>query len=84
VNLSAILVGILQILALQFPEQIWKDNQHWLRTFSNKVPSEYIVKGVLTQTILRNLHRVNAHAIYALICSRQSQSYDFQRLKKAA
>jgi hypothetical protein len=84
VNLSAILVGILQILALQFPEQIWKDNQHWLRTFSNNVPSEYIVKGVLTQTILRNLHRVNAHAIYALIRSRQSQICDFQQLKKAA
>jgi hypothetical protein len=84
VNLSAILVGILQILALQFPEEIWKDNHHWLRTFSNKIPSEYIVKGVLTQTILRNLHRVNDHATYALIRSRQSQICDFQQLKKAA
>jgi len=84
VNLSAILVGIFQILALQFPEKIWKNNLHWLRTVSNKTPSEYIVKGVLTQTILVNLHKVNAHAIYALIHSRQSRPNNYQLLQKAA
>jgi len=84
VNLSAILVGIFQILALQFPEKIWENNIHWLRTVSNRIPSEYIVKGVLTQAILVNLHKVNAHAIYDLIRSRQFQSNNDQRLKKAA
>jgi hypothetical protein len=84
VNLSAIMVGILQILSLQFPEEIWKDNLHWLRTVSNNIPSEYIVKGVLAQTILKNLNKVNAHAIYTLIRSRQTQSCDFQQLERAA
>jgi len=84
VNMSAILVGILQIMALQFPKKIWKDNIHWLRTVSNKIPSEYIVNGVLTQAILINLHKVNAHATYALIRSRQSQPANSRRLKKVA
>lgn len=84
VNLSAILVGILQILALRFPKKIWKDNILWLRTFSNVIPSEFIVKSVLAQTIFLNLHKVNAHAIYALIHSRQSQPEDFQQFEKAA
>jgi hypothetical protein len=84
VNLSAILVGILHILALKFPEKIWQANNHWLRTFSNKIPSEYIVKGVLTQSILMNLHKVNVHAIYPLIRSRQSQPSNSQQLRIAA
>lgn len=84
VNMSGILVGILQILALQFPKQIWKDNIRWLRTYSNKIPSEYIVKGVLAQKILMNLYKVNAHAIYALIHSKQSESNGVKELKKVA
>ncbi|MBU1487557.1 hypothetical protein KKH56_05880, partial [bacterium] len=73
VNLSAILVGILQILALRFPQEIWRANTHWLRTYSNAIPSEYITKNVLTQTVLMNLSKVKPHAIYALIRSRQFQ-----------
>ena len=84
VNLSAILVGILQILAFRFPKKIWKDNVLWLRTFSNAIPSEFIVKSVLAQTIFLNLYKVNAHAIYALIHSRQSQPEDFQQFEKMA
>jgi hypothetical protein len=84
VNMSAILVGILQILALRFPEKIWQNNILWLRTRSNSIPSEYIVKGVLTQTILMNLSKVNAHAIYALIRSRQSKTNNIEELKKVA
>jgi len=81
VNMSAILVGILQILALHFPEEIWQSNTRWLRTYTNTIPSEYIVKGVLTQTILMNLSKVNAHRIYALIRSKQSQAKNIVELK---
>ncbi|MBI5747561.1 MAG: transposase [Nitrospinae bacterium] len=81
VNLSAILVGILQILALRFPQEIWRDNTLWLRTFSNAIPSEYIAKNLLVQTILMNLHKVNPHAIYTLIRSRQFQPNDAGEFK---
>jgi hypothetical protein len=78
VNLSAILVGILQILALSYPEEIWRNNTRWLRTYSNAIPSEYIVRGVLVQKILLNLHKVNTHAIYALVRSRQSRPSEYK------
>ena len=78
VNLSAILVGILQILALSYPKEIWRNNTRWLRTYSNAIPSEYIVRGVLIQKILLNLHKVNTHAIYSLIRSRQSQPSEYK------
>ena len=84
VNLSAILVGILQILALRFPQEIWKDNTLWLRTFSNAIPSEYIAKNLLVQTILMNLSKVNPHAIYTLIRSRQSQPNDAGEFKHSS
>ncbi|MDI6792064.1 MAG: hypothetical protein QME81_04255, partial [bacterium] len=58
---------------LRFPKEIWRDNIHWLRTYSNTIPSEYITKNVLAQTVLMNLGRVNPHAIYTLIRSRQFQ-----------
>lgn len=74
VNFSAILLGILQILAIRYPKQIWKHNTYWLRTYSNDIPSEYIVKGVLTQTIFKNLCKVSSHAIYGLIRSRQFET----------
>jgi hypothetical protein len=84
VNMSAIALGILQILALRFPQEIWAKNIRWLRTYSSPVPSEYIVKAVLTQTIFMNLRKVNAHAIYALIRARQSDPEEIQRFDQAA
>lgn len=84
VNLSAIAMGLLQILALRFPQEIWAKNIRWLRTYSSPVPSEYIVKGVLTQTILTNLRKVNVHGIYAFIRARQSDPDETQRLDEAA
>ena len=84
VNLSAILVGILQILALRFPQEIWRDNTLWLRTFSHAIPSEYIIKNVLAQTVLMNLHKVNPHAIYTLIRSRQFQPNDTGEFKHSS
>jgi hypothetical protein len=81
VHLCAMVVGILQILALHFPKQIWEQNSYWLRTFSNEIPSEYIVKGVLSQSIVKNLFKVNTHAIYALIRSRQFHPDNDEELK---
>lgn len=81
VNLSAILVGILQILALRFPKEIWRANTYWLRTYSNAIPSEYITKNVLAKMVFMNLGKVNPHAIYALIRSRESQPNEVKEFK---
>ena len=81
VNLSAIMVGILQILALRFPKEIWRNNTYWLRTYSNAIPSEYTTKNILAKMILMNLSKVNPHAIYTLIRSRQFQPNDAGEFK---
>ena len=84
VNLSAVLVGILQILALRFPKEIWRNNTYWLRTYSNAVPSEYITKNVLAKMVLMNLSKVNPHGIYTLIRSRQFQPNDAGEFKHSS
>ena len=49
INLAAIVVGILQYLAVHFTKQVWKLHHQtsWLRTYSSDIPSEETVKRTL-------------------------------------
>jgi DDE superfamily endonuclease len=48
VNLNAIALGVLQILALEFPNAIWQDFPRWFRTHpEHGYPSEQIVRLTL-------------------------------------
>jgi hypothetical protein len=48
VNLNAIAIGVLQILALEFPNAIWQDFPRWFRTHpEHGYPSEQIVRLTL-------------------------------------
>jgi hypothetical protein len=48
VNLNAITLGILQILALEFPNLVWTEFPRWFRTLpSHRYPSEQIVRLTL-------------------------------------
>jgi hypothetical protein len=48
VNLNAIALGVLQILALEFPNAIWQDFPRWFRTLpEHGYPSEQIVRLTL-------------------------------------
>jgi hypothetical protein len=48
VNLNAIALGVLQILALEFPQAIWRDFPRWFRTHpEHGYPSEQIVRLTL-------------------------------------
>lgn len=64
--------GIFLILTQWLSKKAREDGSCWLRAISNKAPFEYIIKGTLTQTVLINLYKVNAHENYALICLRES------------
>jgi hypothetical protein len=46
-NFGCIATGILQILALSFPQKIWRNYRGWLRTISSEVPSEETVRSVI-------------------------------------
>jgi len=49
INLAAIIVGILQYIAIHYTKQVWKLHHQtsWLRTYSSEIPSEETVKRTL-------------------------------------
>jgi hypothetical protein len=53
--LGCIAVGLLQLVALKFHEQVWDSFHLFLRTRSRALPSERTVKAVLGQELARNL-----------------------------
>jgi len=56
VNISAIALGILQLLALRSPERIWHRFPLWLRTYpEHGCPSENVVR----LTLQHELHRIS-------------------------
>ena len=56
VNISAIALGILQLLALRYPERIWHRFPLWLRTYpEHGCPSENVVR----LTLQHELHRIS-------------------------
>jgi len=52
--LAAISLGILQLMALKFSAEIWKEYDGFLRTCSRELPSERTVKHVMARLLIRN------------------------------
>ncbi len=70
VNFGCIACGILQILALNFHETIWRRYMGWLRTVSSSIPSEEIVRSVVQQEYCHNFHAFSTDAICRTIMSK--------------
>lgn len=58
VNFGAIALGMLQLITLQFPNQIWNRFEGFLRTRSREIPSERTTKTVIAHLLLRYLCKV--------------------------
>lgn len=58
VILGCIALGLLQLVALKFPHQVWEGFSLFLRTRSRALPSERTVKAVLGQEVARNFGNV--------------------------
>lgn len=69
-NFGCIATGILQIIALNCQETIWKKYTGWLRTVTSTVPSEEVVKSVIQQEYYHNFRIFNDTAIYRIIISK--------------
>jgi len=63
VNLAAIALGLLQLLALQFSASIWNRFEGFLRTRSREIPSERTTKMVVAQLILTDFLNLSPSAI---------------------
>jgi uncharacterized membrane protein len=70
VNFGCIATGILQILALNFHETIWRRYMGWLRTVSSSIPSEEVVRSVVQQEYYHNFRAFSTDAIYRIIVSK--------------
>lgn len=69
VMLGCIAVGLLQLVALKFPEQVWDGFRLFLRTRSRALPSERTVKAVLGQELARNFRNVASLATWSLMAT---------------
>jgi hypothetical protein len=69
VMLSCIAAGLLQLVALKFPEQMWDGFRLFLRTRSRALPSERTVKAVLTRELLRHFCDIASLATLPLIAT---------------
>lgn len=61
--LAAISLGILQLIALKFPEAIWNRFDAFLRTRSRQLPSERTVKHVMARGLIDNFFIIAPIAI---------------------
>jgi hypothetical protein len=58
VMLAAIALGLLQLVALKFPTQVWARFNGFLRTYSRSIPSEKTVKQVISQMLIEDFLNV--------------------------
>ena len=67
---GCVATGILQIVALNFHQTIWRKYAGWLRTITSTVPSEEIVKTVIQQEYYHNFRFFRHMTIYRIIMSK--------------
>jgi hypothetical protein len=72
-NFGCIATGILQIIALNFHQTIWRKYAGWLRTVTSTIPSEEVVRSVIQQEYYHNFGTFRNTAIYRIIMSKSKQ-----------
>jgi hypothetical protein len=73
VNVQLLVMGMLQLLAKSFPEQVKTKAQCWLRTVTSNTPSEFVTQMALAKTIKNNLYGFGKDWITQLIREKQEQ-----------
>ena len=71
VNVQLLVIGILQLLAKSFPEQVKAKAQCWLRTVTSNTPSEFVTQTAMAKTIKNNLYGLGKDWITQLIREKQ-------------
>lgn len=83
VNLALIATGLLQMLAIEYSEEIQQRHVWWMRTYSSEVPSEEMVKTVIQYEFYHNFRKFKHTGIYRIIHDKRPQTTAMP-LKKAA
>jgi hypothetical protein len=77
VSLSCIALGILQILAQDFPQLIWRHYSGWLKTRSSNIPSvettQNVVKNIIYPHLFSTSENISDSLIFKKIRSKQRE-----------
>ncbi len=73
VNFGCIATGILQIIAINFHQTIWKKYSGWLRTVTSTIPSEETVRLVIHEEYFHNFRIFSNTAICRIIMSKSKK-----------
>jgi hypothetical protein len=83
VNLAMIATGLLQLMAIEYAEDIQQRHTWWMRTRSAMVPSEEMVRTVIQHEFYHHFRKFKHTAIYRIIQSKRKPTVSVE-LKKAA
>lgn len=84
VNVQLLVLGMLQLLARQFPKQVKNKANCWLRTVSSNTPSEFVTRTALANILKTNLSGFAKDWITQLIRQKQKPRKNIGVDKKVA
>ena len=84
VNVQLLVLGMLQLIAKQFPKQVKSKANCWLRTVSSNTPSEFVTRTALANILKNNLHGFAKDWITQLIRQKQKTRKNKGSNKKVA
>ena len=84
VNVQLLVLGILQLIAQQFPAEVKAKANCWLRTVSSNAPSEFVTRTALANILKNNLYGFAKDWITQLIQQKQKSRKHNASTKKAA
>ena len=74
VNVQLLILGMLQLIAKQFPNEVKAKANCWLRTVSSNAPSEFVTRTALANMLKNNLYGFGKDWITQLIQRKQKSS----------
>jgi hypothetical protein len=77
-------LGVLQLLARRFGPQVLDKARCWLRTPCGKIPSEFVTRTALSNSIRANLFSFAKNWITQLILEKQNKNENTEHSRKAA
>lgn len=84
VNVQLLLLGMLQLIAKQFPKQVKSKANGWLRTVTANTPSEFVTRIALAKVLKNNLYSFAKNWITQLIQQKQKSRKNKRVDKKVA
>jgi len=84
VNVQLLVLGMLQLIAKQFPSQVKAKANCWLRTVSANTPSEFVTRTALANMLKNNLYGFAKDGITQLIRLKQRVRKNKGSRKKVA